>query len=41
MTITKILLDSNNRMVRFGFGKNDGKWFIRIDLWVVGIRINA
>ncbi|HET8688639.1 MAG TPA: hypothetical protein VFM18_18650 [Methanosarcina sp.] len=37
--ITKIPLDNANRMLRFGFGKHDGKWFIRIDLWCVGYRI--
>ena len=39
MTLTKIELDSRNRMVRIGFGKNDGNWFARVDLWFVGVRI--
>ena len=39
MKITKINLDENNRMLRFGFGKHDGKWFFRIDLWFFGIRL--
>lgn len=39
MKITKIFLDINNRMLRFGFGKNEGNWFVRIDLWLVGYRI--
>lgn len=38
MTITKIPLDKDNRMLRIGFGKNKGSWFFRIDLWVVGYR---
>lgn len=32
MTFTKIPLDKNNRMLRLGFGLNEGKWFLRIDL---------
>ena len=39
MTLTKIDLDEQNRMLRIGFGKNDGNWFARIDFWFVGIRI--
>ncbi len=39
MTLTKIDLDKQNRMLRIGFGKNDGNWFARLDLWCVGIRI--
>ena len=38
--MTKIPLDKNNRMLRFGFGKNEGNWFLRIDLWFFGIRFN-
>lgn len=34
-----IKLDKNNRMLRIGFGKHDSKWFFRIDLWFIGIRI--
>lgn len=40
MKITKLNLDKDNRMLRFGFGKHDVKWFIRLDLWYVGFRIN-
>jgi len=36
--INKILLDSNNRMLRIGFGKHIGDWFFRVDLWWVGYR---
>jgi hypothetical protein len=36
--ITKIELDKDNRMLRIGFGKNEGKWFIRVDLWTHGYR---
>lgn len=40
MRITYIKLDEKNRMLRIGFGLNDGNWFARIDLWFFGIRIN-
>ena len=36
---SKIKLDNQNRMLRFGFGKHKGIWFIRIDLWWIGIRM--
>ena len=39
MKIDKIKLDHNNRMIRIGFGKHDGNWFFRIDLWYKGYRI--
>jgi len=39
MTFTKLSLDKDNRMLRLGVGKNNGKWFFRIDLWCVGLRI--
>jgi hypothetical protein len=39
MKLTRIPLDTNNRMLRIGFGKHDGRWFARIDLWFFGIRI--
>jgi hypothetical protein len=39
MTIAKIKLDKNSRMIRIGFGKNQGNWFARIDLWAIGIRV--
>lgn len=37
--ITKIPLDKDNRMLRIGFGKNNGSWFFRVDLWFIGIRL--
>jgi hypothetical protein len=37
--ITKVSLDKDNRMLRFGFGKHDGKWFVRLDLWFAGWRL--
>lgn len=37
--IDKIPLDAKNRMLRFGFGKHDGEWFVRIDLWWAGFRL--
>jgi hypothetical protein len=40
MKITKIILNKDNRMLRFGFGKHDKKWFVRLDLWFKGFRIN-
>lgn len=40
MTYTKLYLDQDNRMLRVGFGKNNGKWFARLDLWTVGLRIS-
>ena len=40
MRLTKIPLDTNNRMLRIGFGKHDGRWYARVDLWFFGVRIN-
>jgi len=39
MKIDKIKLNHDNRMIRIGFGKHDGNWFFRIDLWYKGYRI--
>jgi hypothetical protein len=39
MKLTRVDLDKQNRMLRIGIGKNDGRWFARIDLWYVGFRI--
>ena len=36
--MTKIPLDKANRMLRIGFGKHEGKWFFRVDLWWIGYR---
>lgn len=41
MKITKLQMDSKNRMLRLGGGLNDGKWFIRLDLWCIGFRVTA
>ena len=41
MKLTKLELDSNNRMLRIGFGLHDGRWFARIDLWAFGLRITG
>jgi len=38
--IHTIRLDQYNRMLRFGFGKNQGRWFLRVDLWFIGFRLN-
>lgn len=40
MTFTKLTWDKNTRYLRMGFGKNDGRWFARIDLWWFGFRIS-
>lgn len=37
--MTYIKLDENNRMLRIGFGKNNSRWFARIDFWFFGLRI--
>ena len=39
MTLTKLSLDAGNRMLRIGAGKNNGKWFARVDLWWIGLRV--
>jgi hypothetical protein len=39
MQLTAIPLDKDNRMLRIGFGKNNGSWFARVDLWCIGFRI--
>lgn len=39
MKIEKIGLMKRNRMLRIGFGRNEGRWFFRIDLWWVGVRL--
>lgn len=39
MSCTKLVLNKDNRMLRIGFGKNEGNWFFRIDLWYIGFRI--
>ena len=37
--IDKIISDKDNRMLRIGFGKHNGNWFFRIDLWWIGFRL--
>lgn len=39
MQVARLELDTPNRMLRIGFGKNKGRWFVRIDLWFVGYRL--
>jgi hypothetical protein len=39
LTLTKVPLDEQNRMLRAGFGKNKGAWFVRVDLWWAGWRL--
>lgn len=33
MKLTTLYLDSGGEMIRLGFGRNLGRWFIRLDLW--------
>lgn len=39
LELTKISHTKGNEIVRGGFGRHEGKWFIRIDLWWVGYRL--
>jgi hypothetical protein len=39
LKLEKIPLDKDNRMLRIGFGKNKGQYFLRVDLWFAGFRI--
>ena len=39
MKIDKIDLDKDNRMLRCGFGKHEGRYFIRVDFWFFVIRL--
>lgn len=39
IALTTISLDKQNRMLRIGFGKHDGRWFARVDLWFYGFRL--
>lgn len=39
--MTKVVMDEANRMVRLGIGKNEGRWFARIDLWWIGYRLTG
>lgn len=39
MKLEKIDLDEDNRMLRCGYGKNNGLYFVRIDFWFFGIRL--
>lgn len=34
-----IPMSPGNRMIRFGCGQHEGRWFLRLDLWFFGIRI--
>jgi hypothetical protein len=38
--MTVIKLNKDNRMLRAGFGKHEGSWFVRFDLWFIGIRLS-
>lgn len=40
MSVTTIKMSPENRKVRIGFGKYEGRWFARIDLWWVGYRFS-
>lgn len=39
LALTRLALDQDNRMLRAGFGKNKGSWFVRVDLWKMGFRL--
>jgi hypothetical protein len=39
MKVARIPLNKENRMLRIGLGKNEGRWFFRIDCWYVGFRL--
>lgn len=39
MKFVYVPLDKDNRMLRAGFGKNDGRWFARVDFWFFGLRL--
>lgn len=39
MKVKRIDMESGNRMLRIGFGKNNQRWFFRVDFWFFGIRI--
>jgi len=36
----KLILIKTNRSVRIGFGRHEGIWYVRIDLWFVGYRLS-
>ncbi|MGA0610116.1 hypothetical protein [Caldimonas sp. KR1-144] len=38
--MTTIYLTPDYRMLRIGFGKFEGRWFARVDLWWVGVRLS-
>ena len=40
MKTSMIRMSKDNRKLRIGFGKYEGSWFFRIDLWFVGFRIS-
>lgn len=39
MKLTKLDNIKGCEMIRIGFGRHDGHWFARIDLWSIGYRI--
>ena len=41
MKLTTIQLAPDSRMLRVGFGRHGGRWFARVDLWFVGLRITG
>lgn len=40
MKFSIIKLDKDNRMLRIGLGKNEGRPFFRLDLWWAGFRVS-
>lgn len=41
MKFAMIRMSKDNRKLRIGFGRYEGSWFFRIDLWFVGFRISG
>lgn len=37
--VTWIVMEPGNRMLRPAIGRKNYRWFIRLDLWRVGVRI--
>lgn len=41
MKFSRLYLAPENEMIRIGFGRNEGRWFFRIDLWRIGLRVST
>ena len=40
MKFAMVRMSKDNRKLRIGFGKREGSWFFRVDLWFVGFRVS-